>query len=263
MSEKKPSSPVEAGLQEHRAEYLMHRPDSVAKAVEDVQGDLQRMTRIMEEEPARMAEMIANMKMIATYLKSVEKLAKNNEDHAAFDTLTELPNLRSFNYTLQADISHAIRRESEEKKSQHLHVLFIDLDNFKSINDSKNLGHDVGDLYLKTVATSMRGALRQEDLIARKGGDEFVAILLDLDEEVVRGVAEKLREAVAEGSMAAKREYGRQKMTILNAGEANVTASIGIASFKLGDSADDLTKRADTAMYKAKRAGRNRIVVAE
>jgi diguanylate cyclase (GGDEF)-like protein len=129
--------------------------------------------------------------------------------------------------------------------------LFLDLDNFKTINDS--LGHPVGDTLLREVAIRIKTTLREEDTVARLGGDEFVVLLSELSDSREEAVSDV--QAIAEGM--------RQTLSTpyhINAHELHVTPSIGIAVFPSGkDNADDVLRQADTAMYQAKDSGRNAV----
>ncbi len=164
---------------------------------------------------------------------------------AFFDPLTDLPNR-----TLLIDrMGQAL--VSQDRIAKYGAVLMIDLDNFKTLNDTR--GHALGDLLLQEVAQRMRLCLREGDTVARLGGDEFVVLLLGLSEEEadaasdVEVAAEKVLAAVAQPYMLGElRHY--------------CTASIGISVFKGHQtSVDDLLKQADMAMYKSKDAGRNAI----
>ena len=158
---------------------------------------------------------------------------------AYFDSLTNLPNRRMLLDRLDQSLSRA-------KRHQHsLAVIFLDLDYFKTINDS--LGHDVGDLLLKAVSARLTGCVRMEDTVSRLGGDEFVILLSEITHsEDAALVAEKILKAIA--------------VPIEIAGNTlNISASIGIAVYRM-NSQDDmhaLLKQADAAMYAAKYAGRN------
>jgi diguanylate cyclase (GGDEF)-like protein/PAS domain S-box-containing protein len=156
---------------------------------------------------------------------------------AHHDALTNLPNRLLFNARLEHAIGHA-RRESSQ-----LAVLFLDLDRFKAINDS--LGHAQGDEILRQIALRMRSVLRNDDTMARIGGDEFVILLEDLEPKGVQGVAEKLC-ALLEGP--------------LNTGgdPIYISMSLGISVFPNdGEDVDNLIKNAEAAMYKAKDSGRD------
>jgi diguanylate cyclase (GGDEF)-like protein/PAS domain S-box-containing protein len=139
--------------------------------------------------------------------------------------------------------------EDYHSKQTHFGVLFMDIDHFKAFNDAH--GHLVGDRILRIVANTLRHSLRLSDSCGRWGGEEFVALVLDLDLEGLRKVAEKLRTAVLETKV---REGG---------GELNVTISIGATLARPGDTLQTLIERADQLMYKSKQAGRNRVTVGE
>jgi diguanylate cyclase (GGDEF)-like protein/PAS domain S-box-containing protein len=175
---------------------------------------------------------------------SKRKLAEDETQRLAFyDTLTGLPNRRLLMDRLaRAQITSARNR-------RYGGLLFIDLDNFKDLNDT--LGHDVGDQLLEQVALRLVSCLREGDTAARFGGDEFVVMLEDLHENDAdaAGQAELVAEKILQGLNAPYELVGRQH---------NSSPSIGITLFSgtaLG--VDELIKRADVAMYQAKAAGRN------
>ncbi len=172
------------------------------------------------------------------------KLAEDEIRSLAFyDPLTQLPNRRLLLDRLQQALSGTVR---SNKKGA---LLFIDLDNFKSLNDT--LGHHVGDMLLQQVAERLRACVREDDTVARLGGDEFVVVLEGLSTQVV--------EAAAQTEI-----IGNKILTALNlpyllgVHEHRSTPSIGITLFNEHDCGmEDLLKQADIAMYQAKKAGRN------
>lgn len=157
---------------------------------------------------------------------------------AHHDTLTSLPNRLLFIDRLEQSILHAKHQKIE------LHVLFLDLDRFKEINDS--YGHEIGDQLLKAISKRLRQCIREEDTVARLGGDEFTILLADMDQNSVTQV---LKEILA----------SMQEPIILGETPLYTTFSIGISRYPQdGKSPDILIRNADTAMYRAKELGKNR-----
>jgi diguanylate cyclase (GGDEF)-like protein/PAS domain S-box-containing protein len=162
---------------------------------------------------------------------------------AFYDPLTQLPNRR----LLLDRLHHAMAASS--RSGQSCALLFIDLDNFKTLNDTR--GHDVGDMLLQQVAQRLRGCLREGDTVSRIGGDEFVVILEGLPASPLD--AASLAEQVGE---EIRRELGQPYM--LGGHSHHSSPSIGAAMFSGHQfSSDELLKRGDLAMYEAKAAGRN------
>ncbi|PCI41399.1 MAG: response regulator [Rhodospirillaceae bacterium] len=161
------------------------------------------------------------------------------EHMAHHDTLTGLPNRNLFNDLMKRAIQRCTRTE------QLLAVMFVDLDKFKPVND--DLGHDAGDAVLKAVAQRMASHVRSSDTVARIGGDEFVAILENIDHaESAAIVAQKIITSLTE------------PVEVDGGLKAQIGASIGISIFPDdGTTADALIKGADQAMYAVKAAGRN------
>lgn len=181
---------------------------------------------------------------IATDITDLKKVEERLEHMATHDALTGLPNRVVFHDRL----SHAIRMSHRAKRQTG--VVFIDLDGFKSVNDS--LGHPCGDELLKIAGERMLSAIRDGDTLARVSGDEFAVVLEEicgLDSALL--VAERIRQVMSE-------KYQ------LTGGEASVTASIGLAVYPdHADSPDDLVRAADEAMYAVKIRGKNGISAAE
>jgi diguanylate cyclase (GGDEF)-like protein len=159
---------------------------------------------------------------------------------AMLDEVTGLPNRRLFDENLQ---------QTQRAPAEQIAVLFVDLDGFKAINDS--LGHSMGDAVLKEVAQRLTHVFREEDTIARYGGDEFIAALHVSDTADAIALADRARAAVAEPFSGIPAEL-------------NITASVGIAvtdSDVAGQSIDHLIRLADQAMYAAKRGGGDQAIV--
>lgn len=167
---------------------------------------------------------------------------KESQQHAEYlathDALTGLPNRTLFQDRLQVAIAHSRRND------QLSALMFLDLDNFKSINDT--LGHDVGDELLIQVASRLRELVRDMDTVARLGGDEFTIIVTETTIEGAEQVAKRVVESLA-------KPFDVRRHSLF------VTSSVGLA-FCPGDGDDvaGLTKAADTAMYRAKENGRDR-----
>jgi diguanylate cyclase (GGDEF)-like protein/PAS domain S-box-containing protein len=212
---------------------------------EDVSARREAQQALMhahEELENRVAERTAEL--AATNLRLQEEIAERRqaEDRvmhlANHDALTGLPNRRLLIDRLGQALALAHRDR------QHVAVLFMDLDRFKTINDS--LGHMIGDALLQTVARRLSGALREGDTVSRLGGDEFVVVLPNLDHpKAAEKVALKLIEALA-------------PPIELGGHELRVSASIGISLFpEDGNDTETLLRNADSAMYHAKDMGRN------
>ena len=192
---------------------------------------------------------------VATHIDITQRKAVEDQLHklAFYDPLTQLPNRR----LLLDRLGHVLAGSTRSRNQGA--IMFIDLDNFKALNDTQ--GHDVGDRLLAEVAQRLKSSVRQGDTVARLGGDEFVVMVQDLaaDSMVVAQV-----EAVAEKILAAldcpyrlvfDAELGRR-----NALNYHCTASIGITLFGAhSTNVDELLKQADLAMYQAKDSGRNAI----
>ena len=167
-----------------------------------------------------------------------EAAQKQAQVLAYYDSLTGLPNRALLLERLSATLSAAT------VASKRVAVLFLDLDDFKTINDS--LGHSVGDLLLREIAQRLKLFVREEDTVARLGGDDFLIVLGNLDYAAeATAVAERILKAIAEN--------------FVNDGRSlNVTCSIGISLFpEHGEDSESLIKNADAAMYRAKEIGRN------
>jgi diguanylate cyclase (GGDEF)-like protein len=166
---------------------------------------------------------------------------------AGHDALTGLCNRREFDRAL----GHALARA--RRTGAPLALAAVDVDRFKSVNDT--LGHLAGDKVLRALALRLRDGFRDADLISRTGGEEFAAILQDLDEQGAFRVAERVRARVAAGPVNLS---GAHKGRF-----APVTVSIGIAVFpRDGSTKQALMRAADEALYAAKQAGRNRVCLA-
>jgi diguanylate cyclase (GGDEF)-like protein/PAS domain S-box-containing protein len=182
---------------------------------------------------------------VGTFVDFTERKKAENEIHmlAFYDPLSQLPNRRMLLDRLRQAVATSVRNHTGGA------LLFIDLDNFKTLNDTK--GHGIGDLLLVEVSKRLQSCVREGDTLARFGGDEFVLLLEGLSEEPAlaavqaRSVGEKVLEALSQ-------PY------ILEGNEFHSSSSMGITLFiDYKDKLDELLKQADTAMYEAKKSGRN------
>jgi diguanylate cyclase (GGDEF)-like protein/PAS domain S-box-containing protein len=167
------------------------------------------------------------------------KLAQNELEHFAhYDVLTDLPNRALFADRLQMELDHAKRRDTL------LAVCYMDLDNFKPVND--NFGHEVGDHLLTDVAQRLKATLRSNDSVARLGGDEFALLLSDFNTRSELGdILNRILEIIS-------------KPYLVDGHVINISMSLGVTIFPTDDSEPDtLLRHADEALYSAKQSGRN------
>jgi diguanylate cyclase (GGDEF)-like protein len=193
-----------------------------------------------DDEAVQLAEWLAGRASIALQNAHLHVIARRL---ASTDELTQLANRRHFDEALQAEVIRA------ERFGDPVAVVVADLDNFKEVND--RFGHDVGDRVLQTFADVIRENVRDVDLPARYGGEEFTVLLPGTDGEGGRQLAERLRVALEALPVVA----GDVTVT--------VTSSFGVASFPDESSAAALLRAADRALYRAKAAGKNAVVVAD
>jgi diguanylate cyclase (GGDEF)-like protein len=172
----------------------------------------------------------------ATLYQQAQKLAYT-------DPLTKVNNRTSFNDTLRREMSLAARN------AKNLSIVFLDIDHFKTINDS--FGHACGDITLTAVASWIKESLRASDIVFRFSGEEFVILLSDTDLFGAELLAERIRSSIEHHTLA----YGMETIKI--------TASLGVNSLCDNDDIDSFIKRADSAMYNAKKSGRNRVMLAK
>lgn len=159
---------------------------------------------------------------------------------ASTDPLTGAHNRRHFTQTLRAETERSVRYGTA------LSMLTLDIDHFKDVNDT--YGHDAGDVVLQELVAVCQKTLRASDIFCRMGGEEFSAILPEAGIDAARQTAERLRKAVQESEVVA------------DAGTITYTISLGVSEFGgKGDSIEELMRRADRALYRAKESGRNRV----
>jgi len=224
---------------------------TVAKQLTDAEpsgtGDI--VTRLIDE----------TMRMQAASRSLQEELEKTNEDlqslrtefrrvrqESMVDPLTGIQNRRAF------DTSLAAAREHAKTSNEALCLLLVDIDHFKKVNDI--YGHVVGDAVLKQVVNAINDVVRGGDVLARYGGEEFVLLLPNTPMEGAERVADNICNQVR-----------NQKMDNGHVGKnvGRVTVSVGVALFSSNETIEQFVVRADTALYRAKESGRNRICTSE
>ena len=168
----------------------------------------------------------------ATLYKQAIKMAHT-------DPLTNTKNRAAFNDTIQREYDLANRN------SNPLSLIFIDIDHFKSVNDT--YGHECGDVVLSSIASRITESVRSSDIIFRYGGEEFVVLLSETNLDEAGVIAERIRSAIKNHTLA------------FDMKTLNITASLGVSSLKGNDTTDTFVNRADNAMYQAKMNGRNQV----
>lgn len=171
-------------------------------------------------------------------VKKIKEQETKLEHIAFYDYLTDIPNRQLFDHTLSKVLATAKRNK------KGFVVMLLDLDRFKNVNDT--LGHEAGDLLLKQASKRFQATMREEDMLARVGGDEFGIILSDVNNAKDAALtAQKIIDCLKEPFL-------------LNGQEVNITPSIGVAIYpSAGETVSDLLKSADEAMYHAKNNGKN------
>lgn len=178
--------------------------------------------------------------IIVIILYTVKTYNKKLEYLAAYDSLTKLPNRRTFNLNFEK----ALRLYKRDNVARS--IIFFDIDNFKLIND--NYGHLIGDTVLKRIAAILNMQVRSSDNLSRWGGEEFLILLHDSSLKDSLDVAEKLR-------MAFENDIDLHDLV-----KGGVSASFGVTSFQEDDTLERIITRADEALYKAKNQGKNCVV---
>lgn len=171
----------------------------------------------------------------------IKNYSKKLEYLLIYDSLTAIPNRRIFEERLKTQI--LLKR----RKDIQISLIFLDVDNFKKINDE--LGHQKGDLVLKRVANILNSNIRESDLIARWGGEEFIIALIDSSLEDSKTVCENLRKAIEEDE------------ELIEVCSYNITASFGLTMIKKAETKEIALLRVDEAMYKSKNSGKNKITI--
>ncbi|WP_194788562.1 GGDEF domain-containing protein [Pseudomonas sp. UFMG81] len=211
-----------------------------------LEGLLQTMDQHQDERDRREQELAGRLQGLAERVASMEQEALGYREHleeqrqkAMLDPLTGLPNRAAWSERVEQEVL------DWQENGGHLAMAILDLDHFKRINDG--YGHLAGDKVLKIVADQLRKRLRGRDFIARFGGEEFVLLLPQTSPPAAAQVAEALRAAIE----ACPFHFKGERVVI--------TTSIGISAFRSAERGDQVLKRADEALYRAKERGRNRV----
>jgi diguanylate cyclase (GGDEF)-like protein len=199
---------------------------------EQVQSRVAKCEEELSAVNVQLREEIKERRDLESELSESQRAEEEARHRSLHDQLTGLPNRA----LLRDRLEHALAQAKRHSKA--LSLLFIDLDDFKTVNDSH--GHDIGDKVLQAVAERLQSVVRAEDTVARHGGDEFVCVVLDVEENHVENIARKIRDAIA-------------STCEIEGVQFTVKASIGIAVHpKDGHTPEELLKSADKAMYYAK-----------
>ena len=173
-------------------------------------------------------------------LDYTDKIIKQKDELASIDVLTGIMNRRSFMTLVNKEVAKSRRYETP------LSLIFCDIDKFKSIND--NYGHSIGDEVLQAFAHSIKSHIRQSDLFARWGGEEFIILAVETDESNASQLADNLRKIIMELKVQPVKQ---------------ITCSFGVAQLKKDESFEQLCERADQAVYDAKNSGRNQVCISQ
>ena len=217
-----------------------HEQRRLVRLSDRMQLDLQRINQ-------RMAEQQRELQLLNTALSSEIELRTHLESElrrlADTDDLTGTLSRRRFLETCERVSARGRSTEPTRSAEPACCILMLDLDRFKRVNDT--YGHGAGDAVLQSFAETCRGGLHGEDAIGRLGGEEFAILLTDSRLPAALAFAERLRRGVAESAV------------VLDRGSLSISVSIGLAAFRRGEPLTDTLRRADAALYAAKRAGRD------
>lgn len=214
-------------------QYISMRTD-ITELKQIQQELLERKASLEEAVQARTLELQQTNSQLHMEIESRKQLEMELKKLATTDALTGIYNRRSFNEFIEAEIRRTARYQYP------LSVLFFDLDHFKTINDE--YGHQIGDQILQQLSKLIQSNIREADLFARWGGEEFIIMATHCDMNCTLQFAEKLRLRV------------EQHKFVQN---ISVTCSFGVAYYQSGDNMESIIKRADDSLYKAKSRGRN------
>jgi diguanylate cyclase len=208
------------------------------RVVAGLSGDIQGMRSVALELGRQLDDGRREMERLR------EELARTRHE-AIVDTLTGVLNRKGFDRAMSELLDSYVTEDGP------LSLLVVDIDHFKKVNDT--YGHLLGDKVLRTIAQTMKQRLKGRDTVARYGGEEFTIVLPDTPPERAAIVAEQLRSAIENGRI--RRHDGGEPI-------GAVTISVGATAYIPGESVSEFIHRADEAMYRSKREGRNRVTMA-
>ena len=216
--------------------------ESLTGVVREMVDESRTVQLLVKQTQTRLQDEHAKATDLTQRVSELENELRRLSDEVSTDQLTQIANRRGL---LQA---FAVERERVERTGATLSIGLLDIDNFKRLNDE--LGHSVGDVALKSLATMVSTSLRPTDVVARYGGEEFVVLLPGTDTEAGEQLLSRLQRSLTGGM------FMHEKKQVL------VTFSAGVTAFRLDEALEVALERADQALYKAKRTGKNRTCVA-
>ena len=228
----------ETSEKEQSIETLRER---ISEYVTDVQETMAEQEKQQEEKfRCKFQGMVRQIKELQNETQSYQKTLKQQNKQLHIDFLTKIPNRAAWSERLKIEVTRFKRYKNT------LNIAVIDIDNFKSINDS--FGHLAGDKVLNVIAQTLQKSIRNADYIARYGGEEFALLLPEISPAQTELALNKLRDRIKKIPFQFKKE------------NLSITISIGFTTFLLSDDADDAFERADTALYQAKNIGRDKVI---
>lgn len=226
---------LERALSTNDAEALAAMQPRLLQQLSGAREDTQALRGALEEA-------LSQVQALQSTVSAQADALSNAKEELSRDPLTQVANRRALDKTLPRMVAEA------HATGQALSVLALDIDHFKSVNDT--YGHAAGDVVLKSVAQKAASLLRGEDLMARSGGEEFVVLLAGSPRSKAMNVAERIR-------------LGVESLPFTQGGRRfHVTLSIGVAQLQPGEPGEDALARADAALYQAKHGGRNQAIAA-
>ncbi len=226
-------------IDKHASNLSVHKTKLTGESVNETVKLILKELQELKEQNTLLKKEIANYHREIKYLQN--ELASARAE-ANFDFLTGLVNRKRFERAIEDSI------KDFHKKNYPFSIIFVDIDNFKKVNDT--YGHLVGDIVLKEVASIFKFYLRANTVVGRIGGEEFCILLPGVEIKDAKNIAERLRKIIENRDI--KLEDG-------NAIKA--TASFGVTQVKMGDTLKSILERADKALYRAKKSGKNKVEV--